>query len=297
VKFNHWIFGLFIIGVILVSGCSPEEIVEEHPQEIAAPIIEEEKEESKVSELPKDSPSSETEGINELYRQFSDFERGDIDFWIERGESIGPDIYQRHEERLNSFESQGVAPEDIERVREKLELLDPGRGYIISQLPECANQMFSVSPVDINAIENIPPLGDVDYAGHILPSDHLGTRIREDFSGNALPFIAPGEMYVIAISTSNPNFEPEYEIEFGLCKDVFGFFSHLKTLSNEMKLLVDDVPCKESVGPSGGCYKELSPIHKVDAGTLLGEIGRELGGSDPGIYFDFGTYDYRKPLP
>ena len=104
-------------------------------------------------------------------------------------------------------------------------------------------------------------------------------------------------MYIYAISSDNPNFEPEYVMEFALCKDVFGIFEHLKTLSNEIKLLFDDMPCKGSAGPSGGCYKELSLIHKVDAGTLLGEIGRELGSSDPGIFFDFGTYDYSKPLP
>jgi len=297
VKINHWIFGLFIIGVIFIIGCTPIEVVEESQQELEVPIIEGDLEESKTSELPKDSPSSETERINELYQQFSNFEKSDIDFWFEKGEGIGSGHYQRVEEQLNTFESQGISPEYIERVRAKLETLDPGRGYIISQLPECTNQMFTVSPVDIDAIENIPPLGGVDYAGHILPSDHLGPRIRENFSGNTLPFIAPGEMYIYAISTGNPNFEPEYEIEFALCKDVFGFFSHLKTLSNEIKLLFDDVPCKGLVGPSGGCYKELSPIHKVDAGTLLGKIGRDLSSSDPGIYFDFGTYDYSKPLP
>jgi len=35
VKINHWIFGLFIVGIIFIIGCSPEEIVEEPPQEPA----------------------------------------------------------------------------------------------------------------------------------------------------------------------------------------------------------------------------------------------------------------------
>ena len=73
---SFWIV-LIIIGIIFISGCSPEKIVEEPPQEIAAPIIEEEKEESKVSELPKDSPTSENERTNELYEQFNDFEKSD----------------------------------------------------------------------------------------------------------------------------------------------------------------------------------------------------------------------------
>ena len=277
---------IIFVSILVLSGCDVEEIpetIEEVPE-----IVE---------KVPEDSPSIETKRINELYWQFNNFEKGDVDIWVERDEGLGSDHYQRAVEQLNSFESQGIAPEDIERVREKLEPLDPGRGYIISQLPNCTNQMFTVSPVDLNVIEHIPPLGGINHAGHILPSDHLGPRIREDFPGNTLPIIAPGEIYIHSISTGNPNFEPEYELMFALCKDVFGYLSHLKTLSSEMKLLFDDVPCKGSAGPSGSCHKQLSLIHKVDAGTLLGEIGRDFGISDLGIFFDFGTHDYRKPLP
>ena len=190
-----------------------------------------------------------------------------------------------------------IIEEEIIEEDAKSEASESGSVGIISQLPNCNNQIFTVSPVDLNVIDNIPPLGDINLGGHILPSDHQGVRIREDIPDNTLPFIAPGEMYIYAISSGNPNFEPEYTMKFALCKDVFGIFGHLKTLSNEIKLLFDDIPCNEQFGPSGGCYKNLSLIHKVDAGTLLGELGRDLGSSDPAIYFDFGTYDYSKPLP
>jgi len=44
-KKYYWIFVLFIIGIIFISGCAPEEIVEEPQQDISAPIIKEEPEE------------------------------------------------------------------------------------------------------------------------------------------------------------------------------------------------------------------------------------------------------------
>ncbi len=76
---------------------------------------------------------------------------------------------------------------------------------------------------------------------------------------------------------------------FALCKDVIGYYIHIKTLADAVKELIRDIECEVwTVNPGNVCARRL--VHQVAAGTVLGEVG-DLQGN-----FDFGVYALRTNL-
>jgi hypothetical protein len=162
-----------------------------------------------------------------------------------------------------------------------------------SQLAECSGQLFTVSPIEIDKIYSLTPLGSINPPGHTFPTEHMYFHIS--YGGETTdisPLRSPGDIYITSISSSNDGIagnRTEYSIHFALCEDVYGYYNHVKELSDELLTLFENAECASwSVREGGFCTKEL--FHFVTAGTVIGGVGHLQGN------FDLGVYDYRTQL-
>ncbi|MCP6719824.1 MAG: hypothetical protein KJI72_00660 [Patescibacteria group bacterium] len=171
-----------------------------------------------------------------------------------------------------------------EPIDEQSDLAEQETEVEESVLPECDGQTFTVPVVDVNNLEYIFPLGSINPPGHTLPTEHMYFGIDGE-----VPLVAPGDVYIIDVSGSKDLDKIDRGIRFALCKDVFGYFGHLSTLSEEIREAVKDIDCASWYTESNDlCSRELQ--YKVKAGTVLGTVGAHHG------QVDFGTYDYRTRL-
>ena len=162
-----------------------------------------------------------------------------------------------------------------------------------TSLPECTGQQFSVAPVDLSLLRELSPRGNLGPPGHTFPTDHMYLHLEgENSETHLIDLRAPGDVTIISI-TSTPNAAmpdgEEYSMHFALCRDVFGYYNHIKKLSDNLKSVIADVPCQVwTVNPGNACSKEIS--HAVSAGEVIGKVGHLQGN------FDFGAYDHRTRL-
>ncbi|MCH7641480.1 hypothetical protein IID22_04760 [Patescibacteria group bacterium] len=101
---------------------------------------------------------------------------------------------------------------------------------------------------------------------------------------------APGDITITSISSSEnkERRSTDYSLEFSLCKDVHGYFIHIKTLTPELRDLLTEDNC-ELYG-EGNKYKNCwAGVQKeLKAGDIIGTVGNNQQRN-----FDFGTYDLR----
>lgn len=159
-----------------------------------------------------------------------------------------------------------------------------------SQIRECSGQLFTVSPIEVDKINSIYPLGAINPPGHTLPTEHI--YLHMTYGGqttSTTPLRAPGDIYITSISSSSDDIagdRTEYSIHFALCKDVYGYYNHVKELSDEILSLFENAECVSwSVSEDGYCTKEV--FHSVNAGTVIGGVGHLQGN------FDLGVHDHR----
>lgn len=160
------------------------------------------------------------------------------------------------------------------------------------KLPDCSDIVYTQEYIDPLKIREIGPLGNVDPPAHTIPTNHVFTHLDlPRVSTQTLPLYLPADAWITHISigkgfTQDPEDDTIY---FAVCKDVIGYFNHVKKLSPELQKIVDDYQCPEGTSLGQGCYMEvLTPVKK---GTYIGEVGRLQGN------FDFGTIDLRKEHP
>ena len=157
------------------------------------------------------------------------------------------------------------------------------------QLPSCDGAAFSLAPVDLTELSEITPLGNLAPPDHTTPTEHTYLHFRDAQAGATVvyPLSAPAAITLLLVRSSEGFRDPEdHSITFALCKDVYGYFNHLKSLSDEVASLLADEDCfVYENDDSGGCEKAL--FASVPAGTLLGQVGRLQGN------FDFGALDMR----
>lgn len=166
----------------------------------------------------------------------------------------------------------------------EMSIVTPGE----TGLPECTDQKYTVPIVDLNEIDYISVLGNLNPPAHTIPTDHMYFHLPYG-SGKYIELRAPGDVYITSIAGHKDLVTGDFSIFFALCKDVYGYFIHVKKLSEGLKSLVRDIECERwSDASEERCTRLLE--EKVDAGFLLGEVGGEQGN------FDFGTYDYRVTL-
>ena len=162
-------------------------------------------------------------------------------------------------------------------------------------IPSCGDtkDFFTVSPVDVDEIDDITPLGNLAPPGHTLPTEHIYIAVSNQGSTTEIiPLRAPGDIVITSV-TSNPDFmapeREEYSIRFSLCEDIHGYYNHVKEISDDLKEELNKVACTQfSIGGGDSCEKSIS--YKVVAGTVIGGVGHLQGN------FDLGTYDTRTNL-
>lgn len=158
-------------------------------------------------------------------------------------------------------------------------------------LPTCDDKFFSTFPVDMNKISSITPLGNLGPPGHTFPTQHPHIHMGEHETSYSYPIYAPADVFITSVSwQENSTQDPiDYVIYFALCRDIIGYYNHIKVLSDEVNQIIENVECESfSMQISGSCTKVL--LDKVEEGTLLGEVGLKQGN------FDFGLIDQRDRL-
>lgn len=157
-----------------------------------------------------------------------------------------------------------------------------------AKLPDCASVLYTEPYVDPAKIKEIAPLGSVNPPEHTIPTNHVYSHldIPRD-STQTVPLYLPADAWITHVSigkgfTQDPEDNTLY---FAVCKDVLGYFNHVKKLSPELQKIIDAYQCPNGASVGSGCFIQvLEPLKK---GTYLGEVGRLQGN------FDFGTIDLR----
>lgn len=248
----RWLIPL-LIGIVVVSGCTFQENNEIPQETIEGPIVEESHDED-LEETINEEPETDRDKLPEL--------------------------------KVVEKESSTVKEENKRIFR-----IEIPSGKEREQLPECDDLKFSTFPVDMNQVKSITPIGNLGPPGHTFPTDHPHIHIGEYQSGKAHPIYAPADVYITSVAwqegiTQDP---VDYVIYFALCRDIVGYYNHVKTISDEVNKIIEKVECESfSTNSKGSCTKVL--LDRVEEGTLLGEVGLKQGN------FDFGMIDLRKKL-
>jgi hypothetical protein len=182
-------------------------------------------------------------------------------------------------EEKESFKEEKTFRIEIPTEKEKL------------QLPECDNKFFTTFPVDINDIKSITPLGNLGPPGHTFPTQHPHIHLGQHETSYSYPLYAPADVFITSVAwQENQTQDPiDHVIYFALCKDIIGYYNHVKVLSDEVNQIIENIECESfSSKSSGSCTKVL--LDKVEEGTLLGQVGLKQGN------FDFGLIDQRDRL-
>lgn len=162
----------------------------------------------------------------------------------------------------------------------------------MQELPDCDGLTFTDYPVDMKEIYEITPIGNLAPPGHTFPTDHSYLHIHAGGeSSESIELYAPADVYIENVySMTGATTDPiDYTIYFSLCKDIIGYYNHVKELSPQLEAMLKDVNCEDfGQQESTACSKNL--LEKVDAGTLIGKVGGLQGN------FDFGLIDLRKEL-
>ncbi|MBI4014467.1 MAG: hypothetical protein HY365_00760 [Candidatus Aenigmarchaeota archaeon] len=230
---------------------------------------------------------------------------GEINGILASGNLVGPDHFRRMRNDLDAL----AANEDgirIDALARKLAELDPVQyesksapasknpdEQILAALPSCSGRQFTVSPVDMSNVYEITPMGNLGPPGHTLPTDHMYIHVSGGRSTTStVPLRAPGEIYIISVTSDSDDIAPErteYSMIFALCRDVFGYFDHVKGVSPQIAAWLEGAECERfTEGQHDSCTKRI--YQKVAAGAVIGEVGHLQGN------FDFGAYDYRNRL-
>jgi hypothetical protein len=159
---------------------------------------------------------------------------------------------------------------------------------------------FGQTEADILAIE---PLGHIIAPGHTWPSDHL---YLTPVAGVAapLPVRAPGPVRVWQIDVlthqyvNSPRFT-DYTIRFSPCRELQGYYHHVKTLVHPALLAAlaaadKKQACSESTFENGE-YQGYCK-HSVRVDIAEGEVLATATGPGFQNNIDFGAYDMRAPL-
>ncbi|MDO8428224.1 MAG: hypothetical protein Q7S92_03355 [Candidatus Diapherotrites archaeon] len=251
-----------------------------------------------------------TDGVTEeneieLEEKFTALKQ-EIDEIIANNTLVGPDHYNRMKQELDDLENQEFNLTQVSALREKLETLNPenfesptntsptGQNErsqketaLLNQLPDCVGQKFTEPIVNLSNLMEIERLGAIGPPGHTTPTEHMYFHI---FAGrtttNTVPLLAPGEIYIYEISSGFDDLGQiqEYTIRFGVCKELLGYFNHVKGISDTIKNANETAPCRYSDQNLPNCTKDL--FYKANAREEIGRVGHMQGN------FDFGVLDY-----
>ena len=172
-------------------------------------------------------------------------------------------------------------------------------------LPDCAGQLFTQSPVDLDLIHSITPLGNLNPPQHTLPTQHMYFHpVREDDIPLVLELYAPGDVDLFSINTTiyfqdGAEISRDFGIRFALCDGQEAYFLHINELSPELNAQIAKGDCESSETFEDGsryeyCRDELN--FQMEAGELIGMVGGPPYGTfDLGLSDDSTRLNYANP--
>jgi hypothetical protein len=214
---------------------------------------------------------------------------GELDNALNTGVTFSDDHHQRILNDIATLESQGVGEKELKVFRNKIGRIMTGivpkddlDQNLVEKLPECTEPIYTTLPADLSQIYEISPLGGIGPPGHTIPTQHMYFHINAGQSTTKIIDLkAPADIYITAIASDDDDIAPgrkEYVIRFSVCKDVHGYFNHVKELSDELELVIANVECEQwTTNPGDICQKEI--FHKVSAGTVISGVGHKQGKS------------------
>ena len=154
---------------------------------------------------------------------------------------------------------------------------------------------FSASPIDIENIDSIIPLGNLSPSSHTFPTDHIYFNFKDGVQD--IPVYSPGDLTITNISSSyNSWADPpytDYTINFSPCDGVDAYYIHTHSLSEKLQKAFDENKGDDcNTYETGGrtytsCWVEINI--NVTAGETIAQTARKGQGN-----FDMGIYDMNK---
>ncbi len=258
------------------------------------------------SSAPTRNPSAPAASTN-----LQDLTR-EITALAQTGNPIGPEHYDRLKASISQEAAAGADPAEIQNLKDALERLNPaairptatGEQQTFRQnpeiptqkemaaLPNCAGTRYAVSPIERLKIREISPLGNLGPPGHTFPTEHLFFHISSGGeTTETIPLSSPADVYLtlIAFSHGATKDPVDYTLWFALCKDVIGYYNHVKELSPALEKIVSESACSFP-NESKETRCNIQTLTPIASGVLMGRVGRLQGN------FDFGTFDLSKTL-
>jgi hypothetical protein len=160
-------------------------------------------------------------------------------------------------------------------------------------------KIFSISPIDLENIEGIVPLGAMNPPGHIFPTDHIYfyiTRTEGADHPHKVPMYSPGDLRITQIRASVHVLagitDYSLTLESETYPDAVIRFGHVSSLDKNLFGDTSDYDSwkLDSVYSTGGeTYKMYSKdcLIEVNAGDIVGSAG----GTPRQWALDLGVYD------
>lgn len=177
-------------------------------------------------------------------------------------------------------------------------------------IPDCAadteEPVFGVSPVAVDDLLGIVPLGNLNPPGHTFPTDHiyffLGRSDPQDpVSAPAETLVfSPGRVWVTSVVFvehlyADPPFT-DYTIRFSPCRQIEAYFMHMTSLSEALLQQIgsqQEADCRQYTagGQRYGYCERWGLEIEVQQGEVLGTAGGRQGQNA----LDMGAMDARLP--
>lgn len=154
-----------------------------------------------------------------------------------------------------------------------------------SQRPCEGTALMSQSPVPLDRIRVIIPLGETGPPGHTLPVHHIYVQLTPPEQGAPLVAPGPGELVAVAYNAEDDDFD----LHIRLCEDVRIYFYHLQSLDPELAAAVGSLDESDGLALGKGSVAKAVSVD-LTPGTPLGTVG------GPGVTsFDVGLIDEGRP--
>ncbi len=149
--------------------------------------------------------------------------------------------------------------------------------------------VFTSLPTDLAQVSAIVPLGNLNPAGHTLPTRHIYVYPRMTTPGDpstavTVKVVSPGKAEIVAVEY-HPS-APDWSLHIKPCKDISLYYFHIKTLPTALTTAIGSMAVGSVTLPGGMVAKPVSI--DLSPGQFVGTAKT----------FDIGLQDFRKtPQP
>ncbi len=146
--------------------------------------------------------------------------------------------------------------------------------------------LFTHLPTDLAQVSAVVPLGNLNPAGHTIPTRHIYVYPKMTVPGDVstavtVKVLSPGKAEIVAVEY-HPG-APDWSLHLKPCKRVSLYYFHIDTLAPALAAAVGDVAAGGVVFPGPMTVKPVSI--PLSPGEFVGTAQA----------FDIGLHDFRKP--